>query len=329
MMRLTRRGYGVVGIVVLAEALAFGFGARSLNAIAAPALIALAGAAVQLRLAESPAATRSPVPPGFPGDTREMDVDVEGSGVARITQPLPEELTADRTTELSLPGEFTLEVTCGRRGVYSLDPLDVTVTDLLGLIRNRYTVGGETTVTVYPPVYQLAGRGQILRDALDRRGVERQEFDSLREYVPGDPLRDVHWKTSAKEADTLYVKEFVDRRVDDEVVIVATGDPDCGDAMATAAASVARIALDAGLGVELHVPGGSVPLGQGETHRADLFERLARAEAGTIPADEEPDADVRIHAAADGVEVRFGSQTRSLEELTVSRDNPTTGRAGA
>ncbi|WP_415379890.1 DUF58 domain-containing protein [Halosimplex sp. TS25] len=335
-MELTRRGYAVLGIVVLAEVLALTYGARALNAIAAPAVVALLASAVQLRRTEIPTAERDYVPAAFPGDTREVTVEVEGSGVAEIEETVSEGLSVeDATAEATLPTTFTYTLTCAERGRRELGPLEVRMRDILGLVETTYEIGSTTRVLVYPPVYQVAGRDVILRHVLERSEVERQEFDTLREYVPGDPLRDVHWKSTAKAQDDIYVAEFADNRVDDDrIVVAATADAGSVDEMAAAAASVVVMALDAGLAVELRLPEQTVPMGRGGEHRQRLLEALAVTNTDftspfksyVLPDGATEDADVVIRGDADGVSVAFGSDDRAFEDITVSRENPVARR---
>ncbi|WP_123537996.1 DUF58 domain-containing protein [Halosimplex salinum] len=335
-MQLTRRGYAVVGIVLVAEVFAITYGARALNAVAAPALVALLASVVQLWRSEPPAAERDTVPAGFPGDTREVTVEVSGSGVALIEETVPDGLAAEgATVEATLPTTVSYSLTCVERGRHKLGPLDVRVRDILGLVETTYSAGSTTRVVVYPPVYQVAGRDVIVRHVLDRSEVERQEFDSLREYVPGDPLRDVHWKSTAKAQDEIFVTEFADNRVeDDDLVVAATADAGAVDEMAAAAASVVVMALDAGLSVELRIPEQTVPLGRGEEHRRRLLGALAVTNTDftspfksyALPDGAVEDADVVIRGSSDGVTVTFGTDDRTFEEITVSRENPLTNR---
>jgi len=322
-MRLTRRGYGLLAVVVAAELMAFGFGARTLNAVAAPGAIALVGAAVQVRRSDRPSVDRSPVSAGFPGDSRRITVEVSGEGVAHIEEEIPDGIGAEgATVEARLPDTFEYTLVFDRRGEYTLGPMTVRVRDVLGLVEETYTPAGKRRVLVYPSVYQLAGEQVLVQRALDISEVERQEFDSLREYVPGDPLRDVHWKSSAKDPETMYVTEFADRQADHDVVVAATADDGHADEMAAAAASLAVAGLDAGLGVELHLPSTSVPMGRDEEHRRTLLAALARTGAGALPEVTWEGADVRIHAHDGGVDVEFGAERHTLDAMTVSRENP-------
>ena len=329
-MHLTRRGYGVLGVVVLAEVLAVTYGARALNAIAAPAVVVLLASVVQLWRTTAPTAEREAVPAGFPGDTREVTVAVDGGGVAEIAETVPDGLTAEgASVEASLPTTVTYTLTCVDRGRHTLGPLEVRVRDMLGLVERTTKAGSTARVLVYPPVYQVAGREVILRHVLERSEVERQEFDSIREYVPGDPLRDVHWKSTAKSPDEIYVTEFADNRVeDDDITIAAMGAPGSIDEMAAAAASVAVMALDAGLAVELRLPDNHVRMGRGDGQRTRVLAALAATDSDfTSPfesyaLDEEilADADVLVRSTADGVTLSFGEDEREFEEVTAGSE---------
>lgn len=336
-MHLTRRGYALVALVVGAEVCAITFGARAINAVAAPVVIALVAAAVQVHRTDYPTAERDPVLPGFPGDTREVTVDVHGDGVASVTDRVPAGITADPSVvdadgtvavEATLPTSFAYAIRLDDRGRHEFDAVEVRVSDVLGLVATDHELAAPTAVLVYPPVYQVAGRETLLREIVDHNAVERQEFESLREYVPGDPLRDVHWKSTAKDPAAMYVTEFVDRRIDDTVVLAASSDPAEGaaDAMATAAASVAVMAIEADVGVELRAPTQAVPMGTGPDHRDRLLRALALTEGGRPDDLDATEVDVHVHADADGVTLQLGSRTHTLEELTVSRANPLASR---
>lgn len=56
-----------------------------------------------------------------------------------------------------------------------------------------------------------------------------EEFASLREYRPGDSLRRIHWKMSARLQGRLLVREFEDAQVRDAVVLLETFVPNPGD----------------------------------------------------------------------------------------------------
>lgn len=100
-----------------------------------------------------------------------------------------------------------------RRGRISVGPLRLIRTDVLGLATRSVDAAGVTSVTVLPAWHLVAvpgsgadrgPLGQHLRmRALGRTG---DEFRGLRNYVPGDDLRRIHWKASARSED-LKVRE--------------------------------------------------------------------------------------------------------------------------
>jgi uncharacterized protein (DUF58 family) len=327
-MRLTRRGWGVVAVAVVGVTLAIQFGPRSLNAVVLPAFIALVAAAVQLRSVDTPTVRRELPGDGFPGESGRLRVHFDGGDPfsAVVRETVPEGLSVDppavETTVGAAPVEFRLQF--DRRGEHTLGPVQLTARDVLGLVERDVTADGDVRVLVYPPVRDLtpAAIGDLRALYDTARTAEREEFDSLREYERGDPLRDVHWKTTAKRQD-LTVKQFAaDSRV--EAVTIAAGaeagaspagdDDAVVDAMAEATASIALALLSAGAPVEVHTPGGVVEAGVGR-ERA-VLELLARANVGPVPS---VDADVAIRATTDGATVSLADSTREFLEMTSDR----------
>ncbi len=334
-MRPTRRGYaalGVVGfavVVVLVSGRRVAEGPGPLNALAGPVLVAMAGAAIQVYRAGEPTVERSEPERGFPGESRTVELSVAGGGVARVADRLPEGLSGADERTVSLPGAVTYDLAFEARGVYTIAETEVRVRDYLGLLESRHVVDSTTEVVVYPPVYTVTETDPFLR-TIGTGAEERSEFDRIREYVPGDALRDIHWKSSAKH-DDLLVTEYTDPTSGEGVVVAAEAAEGHADEMAAAAATVVVTALRAGLSVELTVPDGSLPEGYGESHRAHALELLARTGAGFLPDRDRDDADVLVSADADGVSVRIGRSRYGMDDLTATRDNPllATGVANA
>ncbi len=100
-----------------------------------------------------------------------------------------------------------------RRGFITIGPLRLTRGDVLGLASRTVEAAAATTVIVLPQWFRVAvpgfggdqgPLGQHLRmRALGRSG---EEFRSLRDYVPGDDLRRINWRASAR-SDTFKVRE--------------------------------------------------------------------------------------------------------------------------
>ncbi|MEF8782186.1 MAG: DUF58 domain-containing protein [Haloarculaceae archaeon] len=313
-MRLTKRGWAAATLVALAIALAGAFGERSLNAVAAPTLTALVVAAIAVWRADRPTVEYDAPRPGFPGEERTLEFTIEGEGLATVRQPLPEGLTArpvDAT--VSLPHDFEQALTLEARGVYEIGPPEIRQRDPLGLVERRVDVTAGVDLLVYPQVYALVDStlGGLLSDLST---AERQEFDRLREYTPGDPLRNVHWKSSAKRDDFL-VMEFAPTERTETVHVAAGADEDRADRMAAAAATVVFAALDAGLKIELTTPDGHLPPGSGDTHRENALRLLARSEGGPVAQSDRAEADVVVTARTDSTVVNLPGGRRSLGSL--------------
>lgn len=321
-MRPTLRGYAALALVaaLVATGLFSGPDERALDAMAAPVLVAIAAAAVQVYRTGPPTVERSEPRAGFPSETRTVELTVEGGGVGHVTETVGDGLSGTGTIERALPASTGYEVTYERRGVHALGPTTVRVRDALGLVEARYEVDETTSVVVYPRVHSAGDLSSVLRTR-GHAGTDRTEFDRLREYVPGDSLRDVHWKSSAKH-DDLLVTEFDDPADQEAVTIAATCAPDHADEMATATASLFVAAHRLGLSVGVTVPGGTVARGRGETQQRRVLDLLARTREGDVPESQLDEADVRVHADESGVTVAVAERVRSFEDLTTARENP-------
>ncbi len=322
-MRPTRRGYGALAVVAVAFVFAWSGDparARALNAVAAPVLVAVLAGAVAVHRAGTPTVERSEPNHGFPGETRTVELTVEGGGVAAVTDDVGDGLSGAATFDRTLPATVEYEVTYEERGVHALGPATVHVRDVLGLVAETYRVEETTRALVYPRVYPVGDPESFLR-TLGPRSDERSEFDRLREYVPGDSLRDIHWKHSARH-DELLVTEYTDPMDEEAVSIAAACTPDHDDEMATAAATLFAGAVGVGLTVDLAVPDGRLPQGYGETHRRHGLELLARTGPGEVSEEDWEAADVRIRADASDVEVAIDERVYALDDLTGADPEP-------
>lgn len=124
------------------------------------------------------------------------------------------------------PGRDTTvryDVPTTRRGVVPVGPLRVTRRDPLGLVSLSRPYGETVPVWVHPRVHSLTvvptGTGRSLDGRVDAVPHGSITFDSLREYVVGDELRRVHWRTSARVGE-LMVRENVDTSLPRLVVLL-------------------------------------------------------------------------------------------------------------
>jgi uncharacterized protein (DUF58 family) len=102
--------------------------------------------------------------------------------------------------------ELGYDISADRRGQLELGDLHLRLEGRLGLGASLCTIPARAELRVYPNLrgprrYELAAR----LGALHSVGVRNRrrhggggQFEELREYVPGDPFRDLDWKASAK-----------------------------------------------------------------------------------------------------------------------------------
>lgn len=113
-----------------------------------------------------------------------------------------------------------------RRGTLEAGPLQLTITDPLGLWRRTGLVGEAVTIAVRPRIHPIpshaGGRARHLDGPLsDKAPRGTNTFHSLRSYQAGDDIRRIHWKSTARTG-TLMVREHVDTSLPSTVVVLDT-----------------------------------------------------------------------------------------------------------
>ena len=110
--------------------------------------------------------------------------------------------------------EVRLKLTPHRRGFIRLRAAMIAKPDPLGVFKALTQVGRTESLLVLPRRYDVSW-SELLGRAQDRIGGQSQsastggseEFASLREYRPGDPMRHIHWKGWARLGQPV-VREF-------------------------------------------------------------------------------------------------------------------------
>ncbi len=155
-------------------------------------------------------------------------------------------------------------VPTSRRGIVRTGPLRAERFDPLGLARRSSWLAGAGEVLVVPqqltlafPTTGSAGRlGEHLR--MKSYGQSGTEFHSQREYIAGDDLRRINWKSSARST-TLIVRETALEGIQRCTVVLDTladsYDFDGFERAVIAAASVVAAASAAGIAGRLVAPG--------------------------------------------------------------------------
>ncbi len=114
-----------------------------------------------------------------------------------------------------------------RRGVFDVGPLDIERIDPFWLTVGTRRTNQTSAVLVHPKVYDLVGPQGAVRTVESESVLRRATADplsgfvSMREYVPGDDPRLIHWPTSAHTG-TLMIREHVEVRRPEFTVVVDT-----------------------------------------------------------------------------------------------------------
>ncbi|MGC8668697.1 MAG: DUF58 domain-containing protein [Chthonomonadales bacterium] len=187
-------------------------------------------------------------------------------------------------------------VTANKRGSYRLEWMTVTASDPLGIFAFSRKFRAQSEFLVFPrpqPIMELLLSGAErygFRDlpiaATRGSGIDP---DGVREYIPGDPLRRMHWKSTARTG-RLNVIEFEEARAMNVVLALDTcrhahvgiGKHSTLEYLVQTAASLAQQALRQSASIRL-ITGGSqgrdTGSGRGMDHFYAILAELARVEA--------------------------------------------------
>ncbi|RZU53175.1 uncharacterized protein (DUF58 family) [Krasilnikovia cinnamomea] len=301
MRGVTGRGAGVAVAAIALLAAGFRFGYPDLALLGAAAAIAVlcavGFAAWRPRLGVDRVAEPDRVARGEPA---RMTLTVRNTSRLRAANLVATDRCGGATVPVPLlrlrPGrDTTVEypVPTVRRGVVPVGPLRVTRGDPLGLMRLSRTYGAATTVWVHPRIHLLravpAGMARSLDGRIDKVPHGTITFDSLREYVVGDELRRVHWRSSAKVGE-LMVREQLDTSEPTIVVVLddraeahpggRAGTAESFEVACEAAASIVAAAVREDLPVSLHLVSGPAPgpyldvLTEATLRPGDLVQRI-------------------------------------------------------
>jgi uncharacterized protein (DUF58 family) len=177
------------------------------------------------------------------------------------------------------------------RGVVRLSVIRVRSSFPFGLIRKLVEFEQPAELIVRPVLKKVApinvgpgGGGEA--HAARSRGLG-EEFYAIRDYQPGDPLKIIAWRASARR-DKLQVKQTA-AAASARLWIEVGLDPRATKASATeaaisTAAGTARQAFEQGLAFALAVPltGLAIPLGRGQGHLALALDELGRLEVPRV-----------------------------------------------
>jgi uncharacterized protein (DUF58 family) len=219
---ITRHGWTAIVAATACFAIGRVFGLIELYVLGVGIVIALLVAIISVQHRLPPLNVRRIVSPAMVSVGEAARVDIQVANLGRQASPylqLWEPVGNNGGAPMQLaklgPGQAAgaaYRVPTARRGLVRIGPLRALRRDVLGLSQRTTTLAGTDEVLVVPHTLTLpfpsvgsSGRlGQHLR--MKSWGQTGSEFHSLREYVPGDDIRRINWKASAR-ATALIVRE--------------------------------------------------------------------------------------------------------------------------
>jgi uncharacterized protein (DUF58 family) len=256
----------------------------------------------------------------------EIELAVEHHGETilecRLVDDLPDALVATPATHAlracpNVRASLRYRIVPRERGDAQAAALFLRYRSPLGLVERWASAPLEQTVRVYPALRQGEGQQMLLARGrqidlrlrqMRQRGLGR-DFESLREYRPGDDLRDLCWTASARRGQ-LITRQYQTERSQAVWIVLDTGRllrarivPNPSDAAhrgqngghtkldhaCSTAVALAQLALFSGDRVGLLVYGQSVQQrvlpGRGAAHLRQIIEALAQARTETSEAD--------------------------------------------
>jgi len=221
---VTPLGWAVVAgsIVALAvgyawgwiEIIAIGWGLALLVAAASVWLIGRGASTIELML---------PTPRVVVGEHAEARLIAANPGRRRFGGVQLEVPVGTRVVERVLPGlprggafDEQFRIPTERRGIVTVGPARTVRADPIGLMRREIVWSQTVELHVHPRTVSIAALSTgFIRDleGSPTRDLTASDiaFHALREYVPGDDRRFIHWKSSAKTG-TFMVRQFEETR---------------------------------------------------------------------------------------------------------------------
>jgi uncharacterized protein (DUF58 family) len=134
----------------------------------------------------------------------------------------------------------------------------VCINDIFSLVSYVYTCNLEEHICIIPKKEELSDvqmgsyvEGLTQNEENNLKGSDFSDVSNIREYVPGDRIKDIHWKATAKK-DELMVKERVRLSENQLAVLVdVSGENDSIERVLELSFNMVRHALSDGVPVSL------------------------------------------------------------------------------
>ncbi len=233
---------------------------------------------------------RSWLIPAFALTIEELPTAVRGRPAGTWNATIPHIATFASNIPVRGEGASLASVTPDRHGRYTFGAVRVSTTFPFGLARKSVTFWAPAEVLVLPrcPAVSapaLEGLSHIgRREGSARRARGGEEFFALREYVPGDPVRLIASRASARQ-EQLIVRELAEAGAQHFTIVPdLPDDPEQRERTTDAAAGLAKAALERGMHVGVRSADGTLQTltRGGSRHLAPCLEVLALSGGGPI-----------------------------------------------
>ncbi len=192
--------------------------------------------------------------------------------------------------------DFIYSCVCPQRGRYEIGPFEIYFFDPLGLFFLKKTYRINTEIYVYPRTFHIRNFPQIAKGTMPWFGIatahvnaDEDEFYGIREYKSGDPIKKIHWLSSARK-NQLIIKQFQRQSFLRASIIFnlekesnfGEGKECVAEYIIKIAASVAKYLIHSGVSVEIIAHTGKsahIPFNKGPEHLEDILKFLALAQA--------------------------------------------------
>ncbi|MEY2425062.1 MAG: hypothetical protein QOI61_634 [Actinomycetota bacterium] len=247
-------------------------------------------------------------PRAHEGDRLEVEVTLEAQrGVTTfiLEERVPERLGQPvrvPITKLSSGEKLThrYSVRCQRRGVYEIGPLVAVKGDPLGLTQRETLIAEPFELLVHPRIEIVSDRPLTrqfedppIRPPVSKPWPSGLEFYGMREYKPGDDLRRIVWRASARTG-KIMVRE-AEQGITDKITIILDTDrgahsrdgeglSESFEAGVRAAASLAVRHLREGYEIKVETNSGPLTRAmRGSNQQLPLLDAFAKVEMGRDP----------------------------------------------
>lgn len=191
---------------------------------------------------------------------------------------------------------------CNHRGLFTLGPVTLRAEDPFGIYEVLVDYTESVNMMVVPPVVtlpeiEIASGGRVGEGRSSNKGLKQTvSAVGLREYIPGDSLRWLHWPTVARKGE-LYVHLFENEPTSDwwvlvdmdEAVQVGSGQLSTEEHAIMLAASLVNRGIQIGKHVGMIAQGKKLAWHTpdlGDSHLWSVLRSLATIRPGTVPLEQ-------------------------------------------